>query len=196
MESNTRAELKDTNFSIICNNCLGGFIYQYYDIEYRTPMLGLFIPARDYVKFLADIKSYLSKKLEFIEPKESKDYESFKQVEHMMTFPIARLGDIEVYFMHYKDREEAESKWYRRINKINWDELIVIMAENESCSYEVVKQFDALPFKNKVSFTTTDYPDVKTACYIPEKKEPGSKWSAEMIVKHFDLNGFINNRAH
>lgn len=195
MESNTKAELKDTNFSIICNNCLGGFIYQYYDIEYRTPTLGLFIPARDYVKFLADIKSYLSTKLEFITPKQSRDYESFKQIEDKMTFPIARLGDIEVFFMHYKDKEEAESKWYRRINKIKWDDLIVIMAENESCNYDVVKQFDSLPFKNKVSFTTIDYPNVKSACYIPEKKELGSKWSAEMVMKHFDLTKFINNRT-
>ena len=37
--------------------------------------------------------------------------------------------------MHYKDEEEAREKWYRRINKINWDDLIIIMAENESFNY-------------------------------------------------------------
>lgn len=188
------AELKNPEFSIICNNCLGGFIYQYYNIEYRTPTLGLFIPAVHYVDFLKNIKSYLSKKLEFIKPEESMDYESFKDHAPMMNFPIARLGDIEVFFMHYKNEEEAASKWYRRINKIRWDDLIVIMAENESCNYDVVKKFDALPFKNKVAFTKDEYPEFKSSCCISEMREPGSKWSAETVMKNFNITDFINNR--
>lgn len=188
------AELKNPEFSIICNNCLGGFIYQYYNIEYRTPTLGLFIPAAYYVKFLKNIRGYLSKKLEFIKPEQSMGYESFKEHASMMTFPIARLGDIEVFFMHYKDEEEAASKWYRRINKIRWDDLIVIMAENESFNYDVLKKFDALPFNNKVCFTKDEYPDVESACCISEMKEPGSQWSVETVMKHFGLTDFINTR--
>ncbi|MDO5516658.1 MAG: DUF1919 domain-containing protein [Clostridium sp.] len=187
-------ELNNPDLSIICNNCLGGFIYQYYNIEYRTPTLGLFIPAVHYVKFLKDIKLYLSKKLEFIKPEQSMDYESFKNRASMITFPIARLGDIEVFFMHYKDEEEASSKWYRRINKIRWDNLIVIMAENESFNYEVLKEFDKLSFKNKVCFTKEEYPEIRSACCISEMRKTGSRWSAESVMRYFDLTDFINNR--
>lgn len=190
------SKLQNTDFSIICNNCLGGFIYQYYNIEYKTPTLGLFFLAKDYVKFLSDIKFYLSKKLEFIDPKESISYEHFKNFGVYIDFPIAKLHDIEVFFMHYKNQEEVIEKWYKRINKINWNDLIVIMAENETCNYDVIKQFDALPFKNKVCFTKDEYPDIKSSCCIEEMREPKSKWSTEIIIKHFDLTKFINNRSN
>lgn len=194
MNRDLAKDIKNRNFSIICNNCIGGFIYKYYDIEYRTPTLWLFMVAKHYIKFLSDIKSYLSKKLEFISPKEISDYDSIKDVEQYMTFPIARLGDIEIFFQHYKTEEEAAEKWYRRINKINWNDLIVIMAENETFNYEILKQFDELPFKNKVCFTKDEYSDVKSACCIEEMREPGAKWSVEDIIKHFELTDFINNR--
>ena len=138
-KTNSILNLKDENFSIICNNCLGGFIYQHYNIEYRTPTLGLFFLARDYVKFLSDIKFYLSKQLEFINPKESIYYENLKNLAGFMEFPIAKLHDIEIFFMHYKNEEEVIEKWNRRINKINWNNLIIIFAENETCNLQYHK---------------------------------------------------------
>ncbi len=41
---------------------------------------------------------------------------------------------------------EALEKWTRRVNKINWNDLIIILAENETCNYEIIKQFDTLTF--------------------------------------------------
>lgn len=194
-KTNSTLNLKDENFSIICNNCLGGFIYQYYNIEYRTPTLGLFFLAQDYIKFLSKIKFYLSKELEFITTEESMYAEEFKSLEVSIEFPIARLHDVEIFFLHYKSEEEAREKWNRRKNKINWNNLIVILAENETCNYEIVKQFDALPFKNKVSFTKEDYKDIKSSCCIEEMKEPNRKWDVETVMKHFDITKFINNRC-
>jgi len=197
MLSNLESELNliDKNFSIICNNCLGGFIYQYYNIEYRTPTLGLFFLARDYVKFLSDIKFYISKQLEFIKPNESIYYEEFKKSDLSIDFPIAKLSDIEIFFMHYKNEDEVLEKWNRRINKINWNNLIIIFAENETCNLEIIKQFDALPFKNKICFTRDDHKDIKSSCFIEEMKEPKRSWDMETIMKHFDISKFINNRS-
>ena len=168
----------------------------YYNIEYRTPTLGLFFLARDYVKFLLDIKFYLSKQLEFINPKESIHYEEFKNVELSIEFPIAKLYDIEIFFLHYKNQEEAREKWNRRINKINWNNLIIILAENETCNYEIIKQFDALPFSNKVCFTKDDYKEIKSSCCIEEMKDLTRKWDVETVMKHFDIREFINNRSN
>jgi Exopolysaccharide biosynthesis protein len=198
MISNIESTLNsnDESFSIICNNCLGGFIYQYYNLEYRTPTLGLFILAEDYIKFLSNIKYYLSKELEFIDPKDSIHYEEFKDVKMSIEFPIGRLYDIEIYFLHYKNKEEASEKWTRRVNKINWNDLIIILAENETCNYEIIKQFDALPFKNKVCFTKECYPEIKSSCSIEEMKNPKKLWDVETIIKHFNLTEFINNRIH
>ncbi|HEX9025909.1 MAG TPA: DUF1919 domain-containing protein [Clostridium sp.] len=197
MLSNLESELNliDKNFSIICNNCLGGFIYQYYNIEYRTPTLGLFFLARDYVKFLSDIKFYLTKQLEFINPIESIYYENFKNLAGFMEFPIAKLYDIEIFFMHYKNKEEVIEKWTRRINKINWNNLIIIFAENETCNLEIIKQFDDLQFQNKICFTKDDHKEIKSSCYIEEMNDPTRTWDVETIMKHFDLTEFINNAS-
>lgn len=192
MESiNSTLISKNNNFSIICNNCLGGFICQYYNIEYKTPTLGLFMLARDYIKFLSDIKFYLSKKLEFINIQESMYYKHYKKNEEKINFPIARLHDIEIYFMHYRNSEEVTEKWSRRISKINWNNLIIIMAENETCTYEVIKAFDMLPFRKKICFTRNEYLDIKSSVYIKEMKEDRSFWSIDVIMKNFDLKQFI-----
>jgi len=194
-KTNSTLNLNDNNFSIICNNCLGGFIYQYYNIEYRTPTLGVFFLAVDYIKFLSNIKFYLSKQLEFISPKESMYYEDFKNSALSIDFPIAKLSDIEIFFMHYKNEDEVIKKWNRRINKINWNDLIIIFAENEMCNLEIIKQFDALPFFNKICFTRDDHKEIKSSCFIEEMKDPKRLWDVETIMKHFNITEFINNRS-
>ncbi len=195
-EPNSTLSLKDENFSIICNNCLGGFIYQYYNVEYRTPTLGLFFLAVDYVKFLSNIQFYLSKELKFISLKESMHYEDFKDSNLSIDFPIARLSDIEIFFMHYKNEEEVIEKWNRRINKINWNDLIIVFAENKTCTLEIIKQFDTLPFKNKVCFTREEHKEIKSSCFIEEMKDPKTIWDVDTIMKHFNITEFINNRSN
>lgn len=37
--------LKNKCFTIISNNCWGGFVYQKFNLQYRTPFVGLFIFA-------------------------------------------------------------------------------------------------------------------------------------------------------
>lgn len=187
------SQLKNKDFSIICNNCLGGYIYQYYNIEYRTPTLGLFFLSKDYIKFLENIKFYISGKLEFITVKESIYYDNFKAFEENINFPIARLEDVEIFFMHYKNQQEVIDKWYRRINKINWNNLIVIMAENETCDYEVIRKFDSLPFTKKICFTKDEYPDIKSSCCIEEMNKSGAQWTVDLIMNHFNITNFINN---
>ena len=55
----TRIGLKNKDFSIISNNCWGGWYYDRYHLSYLTPPIGLFFPAKDYLKFLSNIHHYL-----------------------------------------------------------------------------------------------------------------------------------------
>ena len=153
-----RKKINRTDFCIISNNCWGGFIYQKFGIKYNTPTIGLFIYEKDYVKFCADLKYYLSLPLEFIKTEDSKYYE--KATENgtkPITYPVAKLGDIEVFFMHYKSEAEAVEKWERRKKRINFDNLLFKMSERNDCDGQTVAEFCSLPHKNKICFTENEY---------------------------------------
>ena len=93
----------------------------------------------DYLKFLSNLKFYMSQKL--IEIEENKP------------FPVGKLYDIKIYFMHYKNFEEASQKWHERAKRINWDNLIIVLAERAfPLSEAQVRTFNNLSFNKKVCF--------------------------------------------
>lgn len=157
-----RIRLRNKNFTIISNNCWGGFIYQKYGLEYRTPTIGLYFLGDDYVKFCASLDEYLSRQLAFIPWESSRFYPELKDVK---PYPVGKLGDIEVYFMHYHSEEEAREKWERRKSRINKERILFKLSQRECCSKEDVEKFMALPYKNKICFA---YDKVPGAIYVPE----------------------------
>jgi uncharacterized protein (DUF1919 family) len=194
-KKNRRKKINIDNFTIISNNCWAGFIYQSYGLPYNTPTVGLFIMAEDYIKFVSDLKRYINCSLKFINYKDSKWYDYQKNKAAFGTYPIARLDDIEIHFLHYKTEEEAREKWTRRCQRINWDKLIVKFNDQNGCVYENLADFDKLPYKNKVCFTVADYPNLHSVVYVKAPKshkyirasyEPFGK------SKSIDMNKFIN----
>ena len=49
--------------TIISNNCWGGFVYQKFNLQYRTPFVGLFIFAPDYIELLENFDTLIEKKM-------------------------------------------------------------------------------------------------------------------------------------
>lgn len=152
-----RKKLKNKDFCIISNNCWGGFIYQNFGLKYNTPTIGLFIYEKDYVKFCSDLKYYLSLPLEFIEIENSKYYaKATNDGKNKITYPVAKLGDIEIFFMHYKSQAEAIEKWERRKKRINFNNLLFKMSERTDCDEQTITEFCNLPHKNKICFTESN----------------------------------------
>lgn len=145
-----RRRLKNRKFTIICDKCWAGKVYQELGIPYQTPFVGLFIFSPDYIKLLYNLEYYLKsggQPLRFV--RESKYIEEFNN-----SYPLALLDDIEIHFLHYKSESEAQEKWQRRLARINWDNLYFKFNDNDQCSYELMKKFDNLPFKSKVFFSS------------------------------------------
>lgn len=142
--------LKNKNFTIISKNCWGGRVYQRYGLQYTSPTVGLFFFADEYIKFLSNIKYYLSLELKFIPKSQSRYYEYY--IEKDKYYPIGVLDDIEIVFLHYKSEVEAREKWNRRKARINWDNLIVKFNDQNRATEENIREFDKLPFKNKLCF--------------------------------------------
>lgn len=143
-----RKMLKNRNFTIISNNCWGGFIYQIFKLPYSTPTIGLFLFAEDYVEFCRNIKYYLSKQIIFIEKDKSK-YNNYI----LKNYPIGKIDNIEIHFMHYKSKEEAIEKWEKRKKRINWDNIIFKFSQKDLCSRNDIIDFMNLEYKNKICFT-------------------------------------------
>lgn len=164
-------ELKNTDFTIISKNCWGGMVYESYDLPKESPTVGMFFMADEYIKFLGDIKGYTSKELTFIPPEKSRYVEELRKDKRFGTYPIGKIGDVEIAFLHYHSEQEAKEKWERRCERINWDKLIVKFNDQNGCREEHVKAFAAMPFKNKLFFTIHDW--------------PVTKWEGYCIIKQY-----------
>lgn len=154
--------LLDKEFSIISDNCWGGYIYQHFNMEYKSPFIGLFIFSPCYIKLLENLEYLLASELVFISPEKSQYYPSLLDQGMVNKYPIALLGrEVEIHFLHYKDREEALAKWSRRLAKVNMDKLIVKFCDRDHCTKELMTKFDNLDYESKCSFSSRDY-DLKS----------------------------------
>ena len=122
--------------------------------------MNLWIKPKDYIKFLKNIEYYLKCNLTFIK-------------EEGINYPIGLLEDIKIYFMHYENEDIAREKWKERSKRINLNNLFILFTDRDNCSMEDIKEFDKLPYKNKIIFVNKKYTDIKSAYYIKgfEKEE-------------------------
>ncbi len=186
-----RKKIYNNEFTIISNNCWGGFIYQSYGLKYNSPTIGLYFTAKDYIKFIKELKKYLSLELTFIEPKDSKNYKNLD-----VDFPIGKLGDIEIYFMHYKSKKEAKDKWDRRRERINWKNIIIKFSNQNDCTIKEINDFINLKYKNKICFVNKKELNKKGTIYIKQLfKTDDIKASFEPFgnSKYININELINN---
>ena len=143
-----RKKFKGKNFTVISNNCWAGRLYQYLDMPYLSPTAGLYFFADDYLKFIDNLRYYLSLELEFISVEESKYCDILKERNHIV--PIGRLDDVEIVFLHYKTKEEAKEKWERRKKRVNYDSILFKFSRMNGCTDEHLDRFAELDFNNKI----------------------------------------------
>lgn len=147
-----RKRLINTEPTIIASNCNGGFIAHDLNLRFNSPFVNLFLTPKDFIRYLKNIEFYQQQNLTFVQTEKA--------------YPVAKLADITIYFMHYHSEQEAEQKWNERTKRIDLNNLFVMMTERDGCEYQDLIEFDALPFKNKVVFTHKNYPEIKSAVYI------------------------------
>lgn len=129
--------------SIISQDCFAGLLYHNLGLPFLSPTINMFWMKEDYYKLLSNLKEYMKKPLVF------KEMGWARRLER--EYPICSLGDIQVYMNHYKTYEEAKEKWEERVQRINYDNLLIVgKASNEYWA----ERFCALPYKNKICFAT------------------------------------------
>ncbi len=182
-----RKKLKNKTPSILCDNCNAGIILHDLGLRFNTPVINLYFEPGDYLKFLSDPKKYIG-----TEP---------AQIESDKPFPVGRIEDITVYFMHYASFDEAKNKWIERSSRVDFDNLFVMMTDKNGCTYEQIAAFDALPFEHKVIFTHKPYLEFRSACYMKGFENDGevgvlSDWKPGFLkrryIDDFDYVSFLN----
>jgi uncharacterized protein (DUF1919 family) len=168
---------------LIASNCNGCLILHDLGLRFNSPFVNMFIEAHDYIRLLSDLDEYLSKPLTF---------EANKDV----TYPIAFLGDVKLHCVHYKSEAEVVEKWNSRIKRIDMSNCFVMFTERDGCDYELLEEFDRLPYKNKVVFTHKPYDNIKSAFYIRGYENDGcvgnmfhyQGWNGK---KHYDKFDYV-----
>ena len=181
--------LKNKKPSIIASNCNGGVIYHDLGLKFCSPTINLFFYPKDYLKFISNLRYYLS--LELSPPKKQN-----KQ------WPIGFLDDVEIQFMHYKNFEDAKIKWEERSKRVNYDNLYFIWTDRDGVTYEQMSEFDNMQLKNKIVLTAKKYNEFSSAYQIKgfvKEKEVGilsnfKRYSYKRYLDDFDYVKFLNNK--
>jgi uncharacterized protein (DUF1919 family) len=133
--------LTNKDFSIISNNCWGGYVYQYFGLEYKTPFIGLYIFGPDYIRLIKDFDYYMSKSLIEIDLSQSKYLSHINDKDRVKGYPVGLLGDLEIHFLHYKNFDVAFEKWNRRLSKINKNNIIYKLSHRDLVDDQICIEF-------------------------------------------------------
>ena len=185
------SKIQNKHFTIISNNCWGGHVYRYYNMEYTSPTIGLYFYSEDFVKFIYNLRQYIELELSFITLEQSRYKDDL--VRHGNTnCPIGKLGDIEIIFLHYKTEEEAALKWNRRKRRIVWDNIVYKMSEQNLCSVELLEKFDQFPVERKLVFVTQDYGLKSQVLWGSECERGNIAIDTVEFRKYVNIEKFIN----
>lgn len=185
-------KLNNRDITIISNNCFAGITYEYLNLPFLSPTIGLYFFAPEYLKFIKNLKHYAESELKQLKASDSKYYSELKKLnqEHCI---IGIIEDVEIVFLHYESFEEAKSKWERRCKRINYDNLIFKFNDQNLCTEKELLEFKNFKAKNKICFTSKkyDYPN-----FIWMKKYQKRAFVREdsfYYHKYFNIIDYINN---
>ena len=156
-----RRRLKNKDFTILCSNCIGGIIYHRLGMQFLSPTINLWMRQRDCIKLAANINNYRRHKLQFVESE--------------YPYPVAKLDDIMIYFNHSIDEASAADGWYRRIDRINEDNIYLILYDREDLTDEEIMNLEDLPCKRCILLTEKERSHIKFAKKMVPSGKPNGK---------------------
>lgn len=190
-----RKKLLHPNFTLISNNCWGGWVYRYFNLPYSSPTVGCFFLAEDYVRFVSDLKTYMSEELVFISPNDThRAGEAAGYIELFGQYPIGRIRDVDIHFLHYKDEAEAYEKWNKRKERMDWSRIIIKMSQQNLWDDGIVRKFDGLPFPNKLFFETKKFylNNTTEVLFCRDKGLQDTRNEGEVYRRYMNILKYIN----
>ena len=183
-EKRVRKKLINDNFSIISSTCVGGIIYNRLGKQFLSPTVNLWFYQDEFIKFISDLKTYLSYDLRF--------------VEGIRPYPVAYLNDIRLFFMHYDSEAEARDAWERRKARINYDNLYIILQDTDGITDEDIKELKNVHCRNIVVLSNKQREKGETPDYIKtiktdKKFTDKDKYGMRVFEKKWDYVDWLNS---
>jgi uncharacterized protein (DUF1919 family) len=172
-----RIGLKNRDFTIVSDNCWGGFVYKQFGLKYKSPFVNLFLFPRCFIALLKDFERVMDSELIFIDPRKSKHLKQMLDAGGPLTYPVGVIGDgIELHFLHYPSEAHAYAKWQERKQRINRSNMLFKFCDRLLETPDLIGEFDALPYQHKVCLT----------------KEPHPYRSVISVGESFDIKQYLN----
>ena len=150
--------LENTNFTVISNDCCASFLYDSLNLQKATPTCGMTIGRYAFVDFCLHLRAYLSMPVEEPTEEDLKRYPGCKAPIGILR-GTGELPSIGLIFTHYPSLETAREAWYRRRERVNYDNLFFILDCCMETSEALQDAFERLPYENKVMFTRLEDPE-------------------------------------
>lgn len=185
-----RMRLKNKTMTVFSSNCNGAYMLHDLGCPFNSPTVNLFFLPSDFLKFVHEPEKYLSAELTEI------NLEG-------ISYPVGQLEDIILFFMHYDSFFDAKEAWERRTKRVDMNNVYIVMTDKDGCTYEHIKRFEELPYKNKVIFTHKKYNEFPSAYYISGFEGNGevgilSDWKPQFLRRRwlddFDFVKFFNRK--
>lgn len=193
---NKRNRAKLTNYepTLICSNCLGGFLYHWLGLRFMSPFINLYLTNDDFLLALENWNFFINCQIQ-------------EDLESDTSYPVGIVkipagGIIKIHFLHYKSFQEAIMKWKDRCKRIDQDNIGVILS-NWNGNVNILNRFERLPFSHKVVLTDKPYPVYPHSYYIKGYKLNSGRniWATKTVfgkryIDQFDYVSFINSLNH
>ena len=155
---NMRKRLTNTSFTLLTPNCLGGILYHDLGLRFQSPTINLMMTQTDFLKFVFNLQTYKKG--------------TFRFLEHSVgECPLAILSsdgvdDITINFTHYKDNESSEKKWHERFERIDYDNIFILLQERDGITKNDIIKLSNLKVRGIVVFTCNQYDDIPYSVYM------------------------------
>lgn len=167
--------LKKSAISIFSVNCFAGICYNYLGLPFLSPTINMFESTADFTKMMKNLDYYMSAPVEYIRY----DYE--ERVGH--SFPIARIDDVILQFLHYDNFDGAAKCWEKRKQRINKGNIFVVSHTDEK---KELFDFEEIPYEHKVIFTSCTETS-PSSIYI-DKAQWDELWEPVIAIARGDIN--------
>ena len=81
-----RSRLTNHGMTVISANCVGAFILHDLGEPFNSPFVNLYLSPKDFIQYLKNMDFYQNQTLTFVQSEK--------------TYPVGKLGDLEIHFMH------------------------------------------------------------------------------------------------